>query len=139
MDMRVKAACSVRGVQCSNSTRDSGSSLNCGGRSATTSSLAWLQCCITRISARSIAYRKGKLPLVPVQPSVDRGGDYGDVVVPTGKLVGQEIVAAHHQVTGPGQIARAVAAGVEPHGVIDVQDHGMLRHGLERCESGQQL
>ena len=97
------------------------------------------------------------MPLVPVQPriragapscldrcgpipsGVHRGGNDGDVRVPAGKLVGQKTVAAHHQVAGPGQIAGAVAAGIEPNRVIHVQDHGPLGHGLERGKGGQQL
>src|SRR6202012_3635065 len=40
----------------------------------------------------------------PVPAGVDGGGNHDDVAVPTGKLVGQKVVAAHHELAGAGQV-----------------------------------
>jgi hypothetical protein len=75
----------------------------------------------------------------PIPRSVYSRRDDGDVRVPLGELVGQEAVAAHHEIAGLGQIPGAVAAGIEPHCVIDVQDHRSLGQGMEGREGGEKL
>ena len=54
-------------------------------------------------------------------------------------MVGQEAIAAHHEIAGLGEIPGAVAAGIEPNCVIDVQDYRSLGQDMQGHEGGENL